>query len=373
MNKTTLAGLAAVSLVVAGGAYYTFRPQAPATEEAADPGGDAGKLSAAQVKALGIATEPARAAGAIPLGTVPGQVSLPPEARVAVTTPFDGTVSRLFVIQGEAVSPGQPLAVVRAAEAVQFSAELARARADLALESARAKRLETLASEGIVAGARADEARAGLRRSQATVSENQRLLALAGAGGDGTVVLRAPIGGRVASVAVETGGAVGSTLAPFVIENTSALMLDLQLPERLAGQVRPGMEVSIAASGNDAQPAAGKIVSVGASIDPVTRSIPARARLTSPGALVPGRGVMAVVSDPAAAARAGVSVPAQAVTRVGEKDVVFVKGRDDQFSRHTVTVVAQANGRAIIEAGLKPGEQVATSGITELKSLLAEQ
>lgn len=374
MNKTSLAGIAAVALALAGGAYFAFRPDDAVQDEAGAGASEAppGVLSAQQVKALGIRIEAAAKAQGVPLGTVPGQVSLPPQAKVAVTTPFTGTVSRLFVLQGETVSRGQALATVRAADAVQFSADLARARADLALQNERAKRLETLAKEGIVAGARADEARASLRQSQATVAENQRLLSLAGAGADGTVTLRAPISGRVANVAVETGGAVGSDMAPFVIENTSALTLDLQLPERLAGKVRPGMDVRVAATGNDAMPATGRIVSVGASIDPATRSIAAKARLNSPGALVPGRGVMAVVSDPQGAAQEGVSVPSSALSRVDDTDVVFVseKGR---FVRRPVTVVAEADGRSIVTGGLKAGEKVAVSGVAELKSLLAEQ
>ncbi|WP_169800957.1 efflux RND transporter periplasmic adaptor subunit [Novosphingobium naphthalenivorans] len=373
MNKPLLAGAAAL-LAVAGGAYYVLQP-GDAPQEAAEtpngaPAADPGALSAEQVRKLGISTQAAVAADAVPLGTVPGQVSLPPEAKVAVTTPFTGTVTQIRVLQGEQVSRGQPLAIIHAAEPVQFSADLSRAQADLAVDRARAKRLETLAHDGIVAGARADEAMATLRRSEATVSENNRLLALAGAGRDGTVTLRAPISGRVASVSIETGGAVRGDMAPFVIENTAALTLDLQLPERLAGQVRPGMSVSVPLSGESS--VSGHIVSVGASIDPATRSIAAKARLDSTDGLVPGRGIMAIISGTSGKAQTGVSVPSQAVTRTGGQDVVFVQ-EGGRFVRRAVTVVADAGGRAILTSGLKVGEPVAVSGVAELKSLLAEQ
>ncbi|MCJ2178939.1 efflux RND transporter periplasmic adaptor subunit [Novosphingobium album (ex Hu et al. 2023)] len=369
MNKPLLVGAAAL-LAVAGGAYYVLKPGDAPQEAAQTPTADPGALSAEQVKKLGIRTQAATAADAVPLGTVPGQVSLPPEAKVAVTTPFSGTITQVRVLQGEQVTRGQPLAIVKAAEPVQFSADLSRAQADLAVDRARAQRLDKLARDGIVAGARADEAMATLRRSEATVAENNRLLALAGAGRDGTVTLRAPISGRVASVSVETGGPVGGDMAPFVIENTAALTLDLQLPERLAGQVRPGMSVSVPLSGGS--PVSGRIISVGASIDPATRSIAAKARLHSTDGLVPGRGVMAIISGVSGKEQSGVSVPSQAVTRMGEDDVVFVQERG-RFVRREVTVVADAGGRAILTSGLKAGEQVAVSGVAELKSLLAEQ
>lgn len=370
MNKNLLAGVAAAIVVVGGGAWYLLTPASAPVGEATAPAADPGLLSAEQVKQLGIRMEAATVADSVPLGTVPGQVSLPPEARVAVTTPFAGTVTQVLVLQGEQVSRGQALALVRAADPVRFSADLSRAQADLAVDSARVRRLDTLAKEGIVAGARADEARATFERSQATVAENRRLLALAGAGRDGTVMLRAPIGGRVATVSVETGGPVGGEMAPFVIENTAALTLDLQLPERLAGQVQPGMAVSVALPGDGSRVVTGRVVSVGASLDPATRSIAAKARLDSPGGLVPGRGVMAVISG-TDTTRSGVSVPAQAVTRIGEQDVVFVR-EGNRFARRPVTVVATAAGRSILTDGLKPGEAVAVSGVAELKSLLAE-
>jgi cobalt-zinc-cadmium efflux system membrane fusion protein len=71
-------------------------------------------LTAAQVANLGIGTEAARVADATPVGTVPGVVSLPPDARVAVTTPYAGTVVKVAVIQGQDVRQGDVLAVVRA-------------------------------------------------------------------------------------------------------------------------------------------------------------------------------------------------------------------------------------------------------------------
>jgi cobalt-zinc-cadmium efflux system membrane fusion protein len=119
-------------------------------------------MDADQIARLGIVLAPVVASSAMPVGTVPGVVSLPPDARVAVTTPFAGTVVKVMVIQGQAVTRGQALAVVRAAEAVQFGAALARSNAALPVAAAQAARMEQLAREGIIAPARAEEARANL-------------------------------------------------------------------------------------------------------------------------------------------------------------------------------------------------------------------
>lgn len=366
MNTRTFS-CAVIALIALAGCGKGAEAPAPTAE--ATPGA----VTAAQIARLGIRTEPAQDAGPLPLGTVPAQVTLPPEARVAVTAPFAGALVRLFVIEGQEVSRGQPLAVIRSAEPVQYGAELARAHAELALAETRAARLGQLAREGVVAGARADEANAQLRQVQTTVSENRRLLALGGASADGTMTLRAPISGRLAHVAVETGGPVGGMTAPFVIEKTGLYRLDLQLPERIARAVRPGMAVEVhvpGATGGAPVTVGGQVLSVGASIDPATRSVLAKASIGAAPGLVSGQNVMAVIKG-ADAARGGVSVPSAAVTQSEGQAYVFVR-TGDRFARRKVAVVAEANGRSVIGEGLKAGEPVAVSGVAELKAMLAE-
>lgn len=317
-----------------------------------------------QIARLGIILASVEASGVMPVGTVPGVVSLPPDARVAVTTPFAGTVVKVMVIQGQAVTRGQALAVVRAAETVQFGAALARSRAELPVAAAQAARMEQLAREGIIAPARAEEARATLSAAQATMAENRRLLALGAASADGTITLRAPIAGRVTTVAVDAGSPVGSGPAPFLVENNAQLRLDLQIPERLAGQVRPGMAVHVE---QDGKSASGRLLSLATTIDPATRALAAKASLPPDTGLVPGKGVMATLATMDGQGK-GVSVLSQAITHIGDHDVVF--RRDPRgFRAVSVTVAGQMGARTVVSAGLAPGQQVAVSGIAELKSL----
>ncbi|WP_305097184.1 efflux RND transporter periplasmic adaptor subunit [Croceibacterium aestuarii] len=333
-----------------------------------DEGGAANK-DADPLAGLQITTARAQAAEGVPLATVPGTVTLPPEARVAVTSTYPGAALRVFVIEGQPVSRGQPLAIVRAAEPVQIGGDLARAQAEYTVAEQRSKRLAQLASEGIVAQARAEEAAALARSAGATVAENRRLAAMSGIGRDGTMTLRAPISGRVAHVGVETGGPVDGLTAPFIIENASAYRLDLQLPERLARQVRPGMAVDVSLPGSDGPVAAGKILSVAPSIDPQTRSVMAKASIGAAPGLVAGSNVTVAIRDMGMAT--GIGVPAGAVVKLGNKDVVFVR-TGKTFAPRPVTVAATAGGQAVLVAGLKAGEVVATSSLPELKAMAAE-
>ncbi|MFC3099046.1 efflux RND transporter periplasmic adaptor subunit [Alteraurantiacibacter palmitatis] len=322
--------------------------------------------------ALTVETAQAVAAQGVPLARVPGQVTLPPEARVAVTAPFPGAAVRVFVIEGQAVARGAPLALVRAAEPVTIGADIARARAEVGLAQARAARMHQLASEGIIAQARADEAEAALVQARATLSEAQRMAAMSGTGADGMMTLRAPISGRVAHVGVETGGGVDGMNAPFVIEAAGPFHVDLQLPPRLAAQVRPGMAVEAllpALDGGEPLTIGGQIISVAPSIDPQTRSVMAKASISAAPGLVAGQNLM--VSITSAGEGRGVSVPSRAVTRINGADHVFVRDGADYVPR-PVTVVANSGGTAVISEGLEAGETIATSSIAELKSAAAE-
>ncbi|WP_446654384.1 efflux RND transporter periplasmic adaptor subunit [Blastomonas sp.] len=370
-NRRIIWGGAAALAVVAAALGWQYLGSGTDPASDSNPNADArvapGALSPQQLQRLGIRTASAEAAADVPLGTVPAAITLPPEAQVAVTAPFDGAIVRLYVIAGQEVAPGQPLAIVRSREPLQYGAELARAQARLGLAEASAARNRQLVQEGIVAGARADEMDAAIRVARTDVAENARILRQAGASASGEVTLRAPIGGRVAAMTAQVGGPVMATSAPFVIENSSAFTLDLQLPERLAGQVRPGMRIAVPASGT--MPGmAGSILSIGSSLDPATRSIIAKARIDGTPPLVAGRSVMAVIHQDGA--RPGISVPSAAITQIDGKPHVLLQ-TSKGFVPRAVTVAGQSGDRSVLSGGLRPGDKVAVSGLSELKMLLA--
>lgn len=359
--KRVVCSLALPALLALGLAACSDSP------EATDATTGAGSAEAA----IGLNIETARAevARGVPLGSVPGRITLPPEARHAVTSPFPGAAIRVYVIEGQPVRRGAALALVRATQPVAISGDIARARAEVDVAQAQAARVGQLAEEGIVAQARADEAGARLNQARATLAEAQRLAALSGTGPDGNMTLRAPIGGRVAHVGIDTGEMVGDGPAPFIIEAAGPLRVELQLPERLARQVRPGMAVEVQLPGDGDGDAAvgGQILSVAPSIEAETRSVMATASISSTPGLVSGQNVMVVISGTGEGDGDGVSVPAAAITRIGGEDHVFVQQGED-FVPRAVDVVANAGGRAVVASGIAAGEVVATSSIAELKA-----
>jgi cobalt-zinc-cadmium efflux system membrane fusion protein len=267
-------------------------------------------------------------------------------------------VQSVAVQPGQAVRRGQLLATLVSREALETAGDLARAEARRQMTRAEAERMATLAREGVVAGARADGAAAADAEAAIDAREARRLLARAGADGDGMVRLVAPIDGRVASMTAEAGAPLDGTTAPFVIEADGSRWLALQLPERLAGQVKPGMAV-MTADGRR-----GRIETVASAIDPATRAFAARARLSDEGAgLIGGR--LLQVKLLAGAPDGAVMVPLAALVQTDAGDLVFVKAKAG-FAARAVRRLGDGDP-AVIAEGLKPGETVAVSNLPELR------
>lgn len=325
-------------------------------------------LSAQQIQSLGLTFAAAAPADMVPIATLPALIAPPPNARVAVAAQLPGVVTRIFVTEGEVVKAGQILASVSSRDLVSLGAELSRARARLSVAEANAKRIKQLSNEGIVAPARADEADAALREAEVNVQENARLMGMTGgASGSGGYALTAPISGRISHLAVETGKAVNPDAAPFVIDGAGPLQAVAQLPERLIDSVHAGMRVTIAPD------IIGEVMAVNRSLDAETRSATLTARLPATNALRSGQSLSLAVMGPAPAG--ALSLPASAIIRMGDQYMVFVKSAGGVTPR-IVTIAdggrSPSDTRTIL-SGLKAGEQVAISSVSELKSLASAE
>lgn len=362
IHRAILGGAAALALVAAGGWWFTRAPAEQAAPAPAAPLAANGLLAVdpAKAAALGIATALARPAGEVPLAELPAIIAPPANARVAVAATLPGTVLRTLVVEGDAVKRGQALAVVSSREVMTLSADLARAHARAGVTQSSAARLAQLSREGIVAGARADEARALAAEAGADVSEKARILALVGArGGSGTYTLTAPIAGRVTKADIQAGMPVDGTTAPFVIDAAGRYEATAQVPERLIGQVRVGQTVRLGS-------VAGTVTAVGGAIDPATRSATLKAQLPADPGIVAGRVGALTVWGPAAGG--AVAVPEDALTTIGADDVVFVT-TPRGYQRRTVHRLGAADGQVILKDGVRAGEAVVVAGTSALKAL----
>lgn len=363
-------GLAALALIwwlVPHGAGGDSTTPDAATTEKASAGPKTIAISPDQAKALSLHFVPAAKAELAPVATLPAMIVPPPNARVAVAAQLPGIVTRVFVVEGAEVRAGQSLATVASRDIVMLGAELSRARSRLEVARANAARLGQLSKEGIIAPARADEANALLHQAQTDVSEQARLIGMANGSSAGAgYTLTAPIAGRISAMNIETGKALDPGAAPFVIDAGGPMQAQAQLPERLIGRVQPGMTVR-------AGPVLGKVLAVGTAIDPATRSASLTAALPADPSIRSGQSLSLSVMGPAP--NGAVRVPGEAIAQMSGATVVFVRTAKGVVARPVTLAEGGegADGERVVLSGLKAGDEIAVSAVSELKSLAAAE
>ncbi len=359
-----LAGFAVIALAL--GIWWlagsgTAPEPAPSSPEAGKAAPGVLPVDRRQAAQLGIRLAPALTASEAPIAVIPAVIQPPANARVAVAATFPGVVMRTLVVEGDTVRQGQPLAVISSRDVLTMGADLTRANARAGVARANAARLSQLAREGIIAGARADEAHALAAEAGADVAEKARILKMVnGEGRGGTYTLTAPIAGRVTTANIQTGNPVDGTTAPYVIDAANRYEVVGQLPERLVGAVRPGMTVVIEPD------IAGRVTAVGSTIDPATRSAMLKAEIPAGPGIVAGRTTSMSLSGPAPAG--AVSVPSGATAMIGDKTIVFV-ATGGGYAIRDVKIGGSVGGQTVLLSGVRPGEQVVVSGTSALKAL----
>jgi len=320
-------------------------------------------LSSAQVERLGIRVQPAETAKLLNLAMIPGRITAPLDARLAIAVPFGGTVLTVDVLEGAEVTAGKSLLSIASSGYLNTRAELLQHEAEYRTARASADRLRILAAEGIAAEARAEEAEANAARIEAALnSMHGRLsqtLAVTDEAGIYRLVARGPA--KVATLAVKPGEYIGALETAIVLQASDRVWLEAPLSAALAVKVRPGDRVSIS-PGN----MSGTVIAVGSDIDPKSRSVILRAEIDERGDIRPGQNVLATIFSQAPPG--AITVPRGALVRLAGNDVVFAK-RSGGFDVIPVTILARGRYTATIVGPLAPDRHVATSGLTELKAI----
>lgn len=322
-------------------------------------------LNADQMARLGIRVVAAEAAHEYLVATLPAVIVPPPNARIAVTATFPGTVVQTLAVEGQSVKHGQPLAVIASREILVHAAALRQAQARHSVASSAATRLAKLGAEGVIARARVEEAESTLAQAKAEMNAESQILARVNAkGDDGTYTLTAPIDGVVSAARIQAGAPIEDMAAPFVVDAPGRYEVEAQIPERLIGVITTDMRVQMPGAVQARVTSAGKV------IQPETRSALMKAKIE--GAAAVTTGTATTVSVYASAPAGAAVVPKTAVTEMDGASVVFVKSQDG-FDVRTVTRAGSGGEQVVVANGLKPGESVVVAGVSELKSMAREQ
>lgn len=301
----------------------------------------------------------------------PAEISFMPDKVAHVTLLVPGRITSVKASLGSKVKRGDTLAIVESAEVSEAQGASGQAQAELDVAKKAFDRQKELQAAGIGAQRNYDEAEAALRRAEANVGAAANRTRVFGGGGGGSVVVKAPIDGEV----VERHATVGEVVDPeqplFVVADLSHVAVDGRVYEKDVGGAQLGARARLTLQAYPGKTWEGTLDYVSPHLDEKTRTTAIRMTLdNAERKLKPGLfGTISILAKGDAPPRA--IVPAAAVQRSKEGDIVFVPGDEPgEFKSVPVAVGTKRDGQAEIVSGLAPGDLVVVSGAFVLKSEL---
>ena len=280
----------------------------------------------------------------------------------------EGKVEKTLVDFGDRVKAGQELALIDTttyeALAHQAEANLAKAKATADNAELNLKRAEELRKSNIASQSDLDAATAAAEQARAEVKATEAANAVAHLNLQRSHV-RAPFDAAIAERIGNAGDYVKAGAPLFHIVNDNVLKYIVQAPESYAGKVVKEQQVifRVDAYGTN-QTFAGKVYLISPAVNLATRAFPFGALVQNADhrlkASTYARGQLILERDVPTPV-----VPLDAVVTFAGVTRVFVVENGVAHSRE-VEVGRVQDGRQQVFSGLKPGETVATSGLSKL-------
>ncbi|GAB4407266.1 MAG: efflux RND transporter periplasmic adaptor subunit [Bryobacter sp.] len=186
---------------------------------------------------------------------------------------------------------------------------------------------------------------------------------------DDLVPVKAAASGIIVARRITPGTVVNIGQEAFVISDPARLWCLASFPESALPRLRVGAKAEVEVRAYPGRRFPARIVRLGDTIDPDTRTLQVRLELASQGALKPE--MLAMVRVPLAAATELV-LPESALQNLDGQTVVFLETKAGEFTPRTVEVEVR-NGLALVRAGLAEGDRVAANGSYALKGELMKE
>ncbi|MEO0436720.1 MAG: efflux RND transporter periplasmic adaptor subunit [Pseudomonadota bacterium] len=283
--------------------------------------------------------------------TIPALGTLQAWESIDITASVSQLVASIQFEDGQRVTRGETLATLRQ-EAEQSTLRELRAR----LKDAQREvtRLADLARRNQVAQTDLDSANTEVEVIRHQISEVSARIA------DRTIV--APFDGVLGLREVSEGALVETGQRLTTLDDISKMRLQFSVPARYLAMLKPGMPVSATTAAFPGE-FSGEITAVDSRIDPVARSVTARAVLPNEdGRLRPGLLMELVLAGDATEV---LMVPEESVqSRAARHYVWEVSG--DLATRREVLIRDRRPGWVIIAEGVSPGQEIVKDGLVRL-------
>jgi membrane fusion protein (multidrug efflux system) len=283
---------------------------------------------------------------------------------VTVSADLPGIVDRIAFESGATVKAGDVLVQL---DTRQEQAQLAAAEAQRDLTRLNYDRMQALIGEDAVSRAEYDRAAAEHKQAEARIGEIRAVIE--------RKTIRAPFSGLLGIRQVNLGQylAGGDPVVP--LQSLNPIYVNFGVPQQAAATLGSGRRVRVTASDAGGLDATGRVTAVNAVVDETTRNVQVQATLANPEyKLRPGMFVQTQLL--LGTTQAVTALPASAISYAPYGNSVFVvtdlktpEGRAYRGVRQHVVKLGEARGDQVaVLSGLKPGDEVVTSGVFKLRN-----
>lgn len=365
-------GLAALTLVLSACNPKPETPKTEASKPAADP--LVVRIEPAMAERFQVAE--ARQADIVALQEVPGRIEANERQVTRIGASVTGRVTEVLVEVGDRVSAGQTLARVASPELTQAQIAYLRAHSNAALAERAVERARQLFQADVIGSAelqRRESELAMARAEQRASGDQLKLLGIGQAAIDllrekGTLQPHAAVVSTQAGVVIERKVSNGQVAQPgdplFTVADLGNVWVVGALPEQTARTVQVGQRVDIEVPALVGRQLSGKIVYVGDTVSPETRTVPIRTQVDNPQRDLKPQ-MLATMRIRGEAVRQLV-VPQEAVVRENERDHVYVRLADGSYRYTEVELAPAQNEQRPVLKGLSAGTPVVVQGAFHL-------
>ncbi len=306
--------------------------------------------------------------------TASGVVKAVPNNYAKIASPFAGRITKSYVRLGQKVKVGSPLFEISSEAFFDAVKDYSQARQELRAAYINMKRERDLVSNKVGAKKEEEDAELNYAMKKKELENAKSALSVYHiSAGQMTklrpLVVRSPIAGEVVSTDIVIGQYLKEDADPIAtVANLDKVWVVAHVKEKDISLIRNLLKVNIELISLPGKKIIGKIYHIGEMMDEDTHSVEVivecdnAARLMKPGMY----GAVKLFDRPVQR----IVIPSSAVLQEENSTYVFVSVGKNKYLKQPVQTISTDGGKAVITAGLKPGDTIITQGAFYLNNIL---
>ena len=309
---------------------------------------------------------------------VAGQIDFDEQALTRIGSSVTGRVTQIQATLGQIVDKGDTLALINSSELSGAQLSYLKARSERELHRRNMARAKTLFEADVISAAEFQRRESEFEIASAETRAAQDQLRVLGVSPksieilantgtiDSVASVMATINGVVVERKVAAGQVVQASDVLFAVADLSRVWAVAQVPEQQVGQVKVGQSVTIEVPALGNEKLEGKLIYVGQTVNPETRTVLVRTALDNKSGRLKPSMLASMLIESTQVKR--LVVPITAVVRQDDTDHVFVVEADKRYRLTPVTLAAEHSGQRVVLDGLKPGMRIVSEGAFHLNN-----